>query len=378
MLLRSSIVSALRSLERQYLRSCGGVCARSRGLVSTAEGVRPGEEYKHELAGRETKETNLLKAINDALHITLQRNDKSYLFGEDIKFGGVFRVTDGLASSFGEDRVFNTPLTEQGIVGFGIGMATMGLYPIAEIQFADYIFPAFDQFVNEASKYRYRSGGQFDCGGLTVRTPYGAVGHGGHYHSQSPESFFTHVPGLVVVIPSSPAEAKGLLLSCIDEPNPTVFFEPKMLYRTSVEEVPIEHYKIPLGKARTIREGSDITLVGWGQQVWVLEHAAKDVLEKDGISCEVIDLRTLIPWDAHTVEKSVNKTGRLLVSHEAPQTSGFGAEITARIVSKCFLRLESPPVRVCGLDSPFPCVFEPIYLPTRAKVADAIRKSVKF
>lgn len=226
---------------------------------------------------------------------------------------------------------------------------------------------------------RYRSGGLFDCGRLTVRTPCGAVGHGGHYHSQSPESYFAAVPGLKVVMPSSPAEAKGLLLACIREPDPCVFFEPKMLYRTMVEEVPLGDYALPLGVARTLAEGTDVTLVGWGAQVLVLLQAAKQAAElASPISCEVIDLRTLLPWDAAAVEASVNKTGRLIVSHEAPLTGHFGAEIAARIAERCFLRLEAPPLRVCGADTPFPLVYEPMYLPGVDRVLAAIKASVGY
>lgn len=253
----------------------------------------------------------------------------------------------------------------------------MGYTPIAEIQFADYIFPAFDQIVNEAAKYRYRSGGMFNCGGLTIRTPCGAVGHGGHYHSQSPEAFFTHVPGLKVVIPSSPKDAKGLLLSSIRDNNPVIFFEPKIMYRTAVEEVPTGDYMTPLGKAKTVREGTDITLVGWGNQVGTLQQAANEV-EEEGISCEVIDLRTLLPWDVDTVAESVAKTGRLLVSHEAPLTSGFGAEIVSTISKECFLNLEAPPSRVCGMDTPFPLVLEPFYLPRQFRVVHEIKQSLNF
>ncbi|WVZ17803.1 hypothetical protein V8G54_010785 [Vigna mungo] len=293
------------------------------------------------------KSLNLCSAINQALHIALDSDPRSYVFGEDVSFGGVFRCTTGLADQFGKNRVFNTPLCEQGIVGFGIGLAAMGNRAIAEIQFADYIFPAFDQasylpwlglIVNEAAKFRYRSGNQFNCGGLTIRTPYGAVGHGGHYHSQSPEAFFCHVPGIKVVIPRSPRQAKGLLLSCIRDPNPIVFFEPKWLYRLAVEEVPEDDYMLPLSEAEVIREGSDVTLVGWGAQLSIMEQACTDA-EKEGISCELIDLKTLIPWDKEKVEASVNKTGRLLVSHEAPITGGFGAEISASIVERCFSRI---------------------------------------
>ena len=245
----------------------------------------------------------------------------------------------GLAERFGEDRVFNTPLCEQGIVGFGVGLAAQGTRAIAEVQFADYISPAFDQLVNEAAKYRYCSGGQWDCGGLTVRAPCGAVGHGGHYHSQSPEAYFTHCPGLKVVCASGPREAKGLLIASIRDPNPVVFFEPKMMYRSAVDEIPEGAYTLPLDKARVAREGSDITLVGWGPQVKVLEAAAAEAEEAADVSCEVVDLRCLLPWDFETVAKSVEKTGRLLVSHEAPVTSGFGAEVVAKVARECFLSL---------------------------------------
>eukprot|EP01138_Halocafeteria_seosinensis_P014997 gb/GECG01015309.1/.p1 GENE.gb/GECG01015309.1/~~gb/GECG01015309.1/.p1 ORF type:complete len:354 (+),score=35.92 gb/GECG01015309.1/:1-1062(+) len=260
---------------------------------------------------------NLFTAINNALRTALLADEEAIIFGEDVAFGGVFRCTSELRDEFGNHRVFNTPLSEQGIAAFGIGYAAQGKTAIAEMQFADYIFPAFDQLVNEAAKYRYRSGNEFDCGGLTVRAPWGAVGHGGHYHSQSPEAYFAHTPGLKIAIPRSPAQAKGLLLSCIRDRNPCLFFEPKALYRAAVEDVPLEDYEIPLGKAEIVREGSDITLVGYGSQVYVLERAADKAAEQ-GISCEIIDLRTIAPWDRETVEKSVNKTGRLVVSHEAP------------------------------------------------------------
>ncbi|XVE78728.1 hypothetical protein DITRI_Ditri14bG0001800 [Diplodiscus trichospermus] len=311
------------------------------------------------------KSINLYSAINQALHIALETDHRAFVFGEDVSFGGVFRCTTGLADRFGKARVFNTPLCEQ------------DNRAIAEIQFADYIYPAFDQIVNEAAKFRYRSGNQFNCGGLTIRAPYGAVGHGGHYHSQSPEAFFCHVPGIKVVIPRSPKQAKGLLLSCIRDPNPVVFFEPKWLYRLAVEEVPEEDYMLPLSEAEVIREGTDITLVGWGAQLSIMEQACIGA-EKDGISCELIDLKTLIPWDKETVEASVRKTGRVLISHEAPVTGGFGAEISATIVERCFLRLESPVARVCGLDTPFPLVFEPFYMPTKNKILDAIKATVNY
>lgn len=321
---------------------------------------------------------NLFNAVNNALRISLETDPKVCLFGEDVAFGGVFRCTVDLKNDFGEDRVFNTPLAEQGIAGFAIGLAAEGFTPVAEIQFADYIFPAFDQIVNEAAKYRYRSGNQYDVGGLTFRAPYGAVGHGALYHSQSPEAYFCHTPGLKVVVPRNPAQAKGLLLASIRDPNPVIFLEPKALYRASVGMVPTGDYETELGKAEIVREGSDITMIGWGSQVYVLEEAAKYVEEHHGISVELIDLRTLAPWDVETVEASVNKTGRCIVSHEAPLTCGFGAEIVATVTKRCFLSLESPVDRVCGYDTPFPLIFEKFYMPDVWKNVEAIKRAVNF
>jgi 2-oxoisovalerate dehydrogenase E1 component beta subunit len=273
---------------------------------------------------------NLCATIQHTLDLAMEKDDSALIFGEDVKFGGVFRCTMGLNQKYGTDRVFNTPLCEQGIAGFAIGAASTGATAIAEIQFADYIFPAFDQIVNEAAKFRYRSGGLFDCGKLTFRTPYGAVGHGAHYHSQSPEAYFAHTPGLVVVIPRSPVQAKGLLLSCIRSPDPCIFFEPKALYRVAEEHVPVEDYEIPIGKAEVLQEGSDITLVSYGLQMRHARMAAK-MAEEDGISVEIIDLRTILPYDEETVINSVKKTGKCIVTHEAPITCGFGAEISAKI-----------------------------------------------
>ncbi|CAM9586399.1 unnamed protein product [Ascophyllum nodosum] len=347
---------------------------------------------------------NLFTAVNAGLRTALETDDSAVLFGEDIAFGGVFRCTVGLRDQFGPDRVFNTPITEQGIAGFGIGYASMGKTAIAEIQ-----------LVNEAAKFRYRSGDQFNCGGLTVRAPCGAVGHGGHYHSQSPEAYLAHTPGLKVswmtlssmickdifadvvrgdylltfssapstgtplevVMPRNAAEAKGLLLACIREPDPVIFLEPKILYRTSVEDVPDGDYEVPLGIADVMREGTDVTLVGWGAQLRVMSEACDEAAE-EGISCEVIDLRTIMPWDFETVSRSVKKTGRLVVSHEAPRSAGFAAEVVADIQERCFLHLEAPVQRVCGYDTPFPLVFEKFYVPDRLKVLDAIRAAVNY
>jgi 2-oxoisovalerate dehydrogenase E1 component beta subunit len=307
---------------------------------------------------------NLFTAINDAMRVALQTDETAAVFGEDVAFGGVFRCTNDLRDEFGPHRVFNTPLCEQGIAGFAIGYAAMGKTAIAEIQFADYIFPAFDQIVNEAAKYRYRSGNEFNVGGLTFRSPCGAVGHGGHYHSQSPEAYFAHTPGLKVVMPRSPAQAKGLLLSCIRDQNPCIFFEPKILYRQAVEQVPVGDYEIELGKGEIMREGSDVTIIGYGSHLIQLQKACDRAEKELGVSCELIDLRTILPYDAELIEQSVKKTGRAIVSHEAPLTGGLGAELSSRIQEKCFLHLEAPVQRVCGLDTPFPLVFENEYLPS--------------
>ncbi|XP_030411665.1 2-oxoisovalerate dehydrogenase subunit beta, mitochondrial isoform X2 [Gopherus evgoodei] len=298
---------------------------------------------------------NLFQSITSALDNTLSRDPTA-----------------------GKDRVFNTPLCEQGIVGFGIGVAVAGATAIAEIQFADYIFPAFDQIVNEAAKYRYRSGDLFNCGSLTIRAPWGCVGHGALYHSQSPEAFFAHCPGIKVVIPRSPLQAKGLLLSCIEDKNPCIFFEPKILYRAAVEQVPVEPYYIPLSQAEILQEGSDVTLVAWGTQVHVIREVATMAQEKLGVSCEVIDLKTILPWDAEAVCKSVVKTGRLLISHEAPLTGGFASEISSTVQEECFLNLEAPISRVCGYDTPFPHIFEPFYIPDKWKCYDALRKMINY
>lgn len=309
--------------------------------------------------------------------IALESDDTALLFGEDVGFGGVFRCSVDLRERFGKERVFNTPLSEQGIAGFAIGAAAMGHTAIAEIQFADYIFPAFDQIVNEAAKYRYRSGGEFNVGALTIRSPYGAVGHGGLYHSQSPEAYFAHTPGLKIVIPRGPVQAKGLLLASIRDPNPVLFFEPKALYRAAVGDVPDGDYTLPLGEAEVLQAGADVTVVGYGAQLRPLQ-AACDKAAEDGISCELIDLQTILPWDVETVQTSVEKTGRLVISHEAPITNGFAAEVASTIQERCFLHLEAPIQRVCGYDTPFPLAFERIYVPDALKNYEAIKNVVNF
>ncbi|AMD00483.1 MULTISPECIES: alpha-ketoacid dehydrogenase subunit beta [Halomonas] len=321
---------------------------------------------------------NMLQAINNALDIAMAEDDKVLCFGEDVGvFGGVFRATSNLQEKYGRARCFNTPLVEQGIIGFANGLAAQGSVPVAEIQFADYIFPAFDQIVNETAKFRYRSGDLFNVGGLTIRTPYGGGISGGLYHSQSPEAYFAHTPGLKVVVPRNPYQAKGLLLAAIRDPDPVIFFEPKRLYRASTGEVPENDYQLPIGEAEVTKEGTDVTVLGWGAQMELIEKAV-EMAEKSGISCEIIDLRSILPWDEDSVVESVLKTGRLVISHEATRTGGFASEIAATIQERCFLYLESPIERVTGMDTPFPLTLEKEYMPDHLKIYEAIRASVDF
>ena len=321
---------------------------------------------------------NMLQAINNALDLAMAKDDGVVCFGEDVgHFGGVFRATSKLQEKYGKARCFNTPLTEQGIAGFANGMAAQGMKPVAEIQFADYIFPAFDQIVNETAKFRYRSGDQFNVGGLVFRTPYGGGIAGGHYHSQSPEAYFAHTPGLKIVVPRDPAQAKGLLLASISCPDPVIFFEPKKLYRASVGEVSEEYYEIPIGKAEVMQTGTQVTVLAWGAQMETVQKAV-DMAHAEGISCELIDLRSILPWDVETVVTSVKKTGRLVINHEAPLTGGFAGEIAATIQKECFLHLESPILRVCGLDIPYPLALEKEYVPDHLKTFEAIKASVNF
>lgn len=309
---------------------------------------------------------NLHGAINTSLHHALKTDESVLLFGEDVAFGGVFRCSKGLLDEFGTSRVFNTPLSEQGIVGFAIGCAVEGMKPVAEIQFADYVFPAFDQLVNEAAKCRYREGDTGgNCGGLVVRMPCGAVGHGALYHSQSPEALFSHVPGLRVVMPRSPSQAKGLLnASILESKDPVIFMEPKILYRAAEEFVPREAYTIPLDKAEVLKTGKDITVISYGQPLYLCS-AAIEALEKDmkGLSVELIDLRAIYPWDRATVLESVNKTGRAIVVHESMYNAGVGAEVAATIQEGAFLRLEAPVARVTGWSIHSGLVYEKFNIP---------------
>lgn len=320
---------------------------------------------------------NMIQALNEALDLYMAREDQAVIFGEDVGyFGGVFRVTDGLQKKYGAHRVFDTPLAEAGIVAMAIGMALENMKPIAEIQFADFVFPAFDQIVNELAKYRYRSGAQYTPK-VILRMPYGGGIRGGHYHSQSPEAYFAHTPGLRVVVPSGPFEAKGLLLSCLDCPDPVIFLEPKRIYRASKAEVPSEYYTIPLDKAKVIRKGKDLTVVSYGAMTSTVMEAAL-LAEGEGYDIEVIDLLSLVPYDIKTIVQSVEKTGRCLIAHEAPRTCGYAAELIASIQQKAFSSLEAPIARVTGFDTPFPYTLENHYLPDAHRLFYEIARVIDY
>lgn len=319
----------------------------------------------------------LLQAINDGLR-TAMRDDPSVLvFGEDVgKKGGVFLATENLQKEFGVKRCFDTPLSEDGIVGAAIGMAMNGLKPVAEIQFQDFIFPAFDQIVSEAAKLRYRSGGQYTAP-LVIRTPYGGGIRGGLYHSQSGEAYFCHTPGLKVVVPSTPHDAKGLLLASIADPDPVLFLEPKALYRSVKGEVPEGSYRVELSTLREARAGKDVTVFCYGAMVPVSLKAAEESLAS-GIDVRVVDLRTLLPLDEEGVLEHARSTGRVVVVHEAPRFCGFGAEISALIAEHAIEYMEAPVVRVTGFDTPFPNTLEHHYLPDHRRVLDAIERVAHF
>lgn len=321
---------------------------------------------------------NMIQALNNALHLEMKRDPRVIVMGEDVgRLGGVFRVTVGLLEEFGPERVIDTPLAEAGIIGTAIGMAVYGLRPVPEIQFADFIYPAFDQIVNEMAKYRYRSGGQYSCP-IVVRTPVGGGIRGGHYHSQSPEAYFVHTPGLKVVIPSTPYDAKGLLLASIRDDDPVIFMEPKRIYRAATGEVPEDDYTVPLGKAKVEREGKDVTLISYGAMMTECRQAAEKAKERWGVEVELIDLRTLLPLDIETVIGSVKKTGRVVIVNEAPKTCNYSAELIALINEKAFLYLEAPPTRVTGFDTPFPYTLEHEYMPDVGRILKAIYEVVNF
>jgi pyruvate/2-oxoglutarate/acetoin dehydrogenase E1 component len=319
----------------------------------------------------------LIQAVTHTLDQAMGRDEDVVVLGEDVgKNGGVFRATDGLWAKYGDARVLDTPLNESLIIGAAIGMATYGLRPVPEIQFQDFIFPGFDQLVSEAAKIRYRSGGQYSVP-MVVRTPYGGGIRGGHYHSQSGEAYFAHTPGLTVVIPSTPHDAKGLLHASIASNDPVIFMEPKKIYRAAKGEVPEDYYTVPLGKAKVTREGTDVTLVSYGAMLPLCEAAAAGA-EKANISCEVIDLRTINPWDRKTVLESVKKTGRAVIVNEAPLTGGFASEVSATIAESCIEYLEAPVKRVTGYDTPFPYTLENLYMPNGNKVLHAIEEVINF
>lgn len=336
-----------------------------------------------------TRSLSMIEAIREAHAIAMERDERVVVFGQDVGFfGGVFRCTQGLQERFGTNRCFDAPINESGIVGAAIGMAAYGLRPCVEIQFADYVYPAYDQIVSEAARLRYRSAGDFSAP-LTIRMPTGGGIFGGQTHSQSPEALFTHVAGLKVVVPSNPIDAKGLLLASIEDDDPVLVLEPKRLYNGPFDgyhdrpivawskhplgDVPEGHYTVPLGEARVHRPGSEVTVLTYGTTVFVAEAAADDC----GIDAEVIDLRSLLPYDLEAITASVSKTGRCVIVHEATLTSGFGAELAALVQEHCFYSLEAPIVRVCGWDIPYPHAQEWSYFPGPQRVADALRAVMK-
>lgn len=323
-------------------------------------------------------ELTIVEAVRLALEEEMERNDKIIVLGEDVgPNGGVFRATQGLQDKFGEQRVLDTPLNESGIVGSAIGMALYGLRPVAEIQFADFIWPAMDQIHSELAKFRYRSGGQFTCP-VVVRAPYGGGVRGAHYHSQSPEAYFAHTPGLKVVIPSNPYDAKGLLTSALRDPDPVMFFEPKRIYRAFKQEVPTGDYTVPIGEASIVREGSDLTILSYGAMLHVAVQSAEMAQEQLNVDAEVIDLRSINPLDINTIEQSVKKTGRVVIVIEAPSVASFASELSAMIAERWIEYMEAPIIRVTGFDVPFPYVLEQDYIPTPARVVDAIKRVRNF
>ncbi len=329
---------------------------------------------------------NMIQAINSAHRVMMARDPDVVVFGEDVGyFGGVFRATEGLQRKFGKTRCFDAPISEGGIIGTAVGMAAYGLKPLIEIQFADYIYPGYDQIVSEVAKMRYRTAAEWTMP-MVIRTPYGGGIFGGQTHSQSPEALFTHVAGLKVVIPSTPYDAKGLLIAAIEDPDPVVFFEPKRIYngpfdghhdrpvtpwaKRAEAEVPDGHYTVPLGKAQVVRGGNDLTVLAYGTMV----HVALAAVEENGVDAEVIDLRTLVPVDIETIEASVKKTGRCLVVQEATRTSGFASELATLVQERCFYHLEAPIERVAGWDTPYPHAYEWAYFPGPKRLKTALEK----
>ncbi|TLY69613.1 MAG: alpha-ketoacid dehydrogenase subunit beta [Gammaproteobacteria bacterium] len=329
---------------------------------------------------------NMVQALNSAMDVMLERDPRVVILGEDVGFfGGVFRVTDGLQRKYGEHRVLDTPIAEGGIIAAAIGMGVNGLKPVAEIQFADYIYPGFDQVVSELARLRYRSAGEFFAP-VTIRTPCGGGIRGGQTHSQSPESIFTHVCGIKVVMPSNPYDAKGLLISSIEDEDPVVFFEPKRIYNGPFDgdphkpavpwsahprgEVPEGHYRVPIGRAALVREGKEVSVLTYGTMV----HVAEAAVRLAGVDAEIVDVRSMAPLDVDTLCTSVCKTGRCVVVHEATRFSGYGAELVATVQEQCFWNLEAPVQRVTGWDTPYPHAFEWEYFPGPARIAAALKQ----
>lgn len=352
-------------------------------------GMETGMNEQGEMTGSTVRRLNMIEAINDALNVMMERDSNVVVFGEDVGyFGGVFRATAGLQKQFGKHRVFDTPINECGIIGAAVGMGAYGLRPVPEIQFADYIYPGLDQLISEAARLRYRSAGEF-IAPITVRSPFGGGIFGGQTHSQSPEALFTHVAGLKTVIPCTPYDAKGLLISAIEDDDPVIFFEPKRIYngpfngyydkpvepwaRHEGSEVPEGYYKVPLGKARIVREGEAMTVLAYGTMI----HVAEAVCREKGIDAEIVDLRTLVPLDIETVEKSVRKTGKCMIVHEATRTGGFGAELSALVQERCFYHLEAPIERVTGFDTPYPHSLEWAYFPGPVRIGEAVDRLMK-
>ncbi len=331
----------------------------------------------------------MIQAINSAMDVMMERDDQVVVMGEDVGyFGGVFRATAGLQAKYGKTRAFDTPITEIGIIGVAIGMGAYGLRPVPEIQFADYIYPALDQLVSEAARLRYRSNGDFTAP-ITVRSPYGGGIFGGQTHSQSPEGIFTHVSGIKTVIPSTPYDAKGLLIAAIEDNDPVLFLEPKRIYNGPFDghydrpaknwtahpasEVPEGYYRVELGKAATVRAGEAVTILCYGTMV----HVVAATIEELGVDAEILDLRTLVPLDIEAIEASVKKTGRCMIVHEATRTSGFGAELSALVQERCFYHLEAPIARVTGFDTPYPHSLEWAYFPGPVRIREALNKLLK-
>lgn len=322
-------------------------------------------------------ELTLVQTLVQTLRSEMARDPNIVLLGEDIgKRGGVFGATKGLFEAFGPDRVIDSPLSEAAIIGAAVGMATHGLRPVAEIQFADYVFPGFDQLVSQAAKLRYRSGGQFTAP-MVVRMPAGGGVGGGHHHSQNPEMHFVHTPGLEVVYPATPADAKGLLTSAIRSDNPVVFMEPKRFYRTPKEVVPEGEYLLPLGKARVRQEGTDVVLVSYGGSV-IETLRACDALAEQGVSARMIDLRSLQPWDKETVLQAVAEIGRVVLVSEAPKTGGFMGEVAATIAEEVLDMLLAPPLRVSGFDTPYPYAQDRAYLPSVNRILRAVQAALEY